>query len=450
MTMEEEKAADAGARKHYTALPAQEVRGDITVPGDKSISHRALMLGAIAEGETVVRGFLESEDCIATRRAFESMGVTVRDEADRTLRVAGVGLHGLRAPADTLDLGNSGTAIRLMMGVLAAQQFDSTLTGDASLQQRPMERVAAPLRSMGARIRTRDGKAPIEISGGAALTGIDYAQPVASAQVKSALLLAGLYASGTTTVRSPGPSRDHTERMLRSMGVPLEISDDGLTVALAGPATLSGIEIDVPADLSSAAFFIVAGCLAAKDGLWIRNVGVNPTRTGILTILSAMGARIELRNPRTAGTEPVADLYIEKSDLRGIDVPPELVPLAIDEFPVLFVAAAGARGPTIVRGAEELRHKESDRIAAMASGLTALGARVEEREAGVIIEGGRLRGGAVESYGDHRIAMAFAVASLLSDGPIEISDTAAVATSFPNFIDVAAACGLSVTERSEA
>jgi cyclohexadieny/prephenate dehydrogenase / 3-phosphoshikimate 1-carboxyvinyltransferase len=438
------------ARRDYRALPADRVGGAITVPGDKSISHRALMLGAIARGETRVRGFLESEDCVATRRALEALGVRVRDEAGGTLRITGAGPSGLTAAAGSLDLGNSGTAIRLLTGLLAGQPFDSTLTGDASLRQRPMERVAAPLRSMGAQIATHDGRAPIEISGGAALHGIDYAQPVASAQVKSALLLAGLYASGTTTVRSPGPSRDHTERMLRSMGADLDIDDDGRTVSIAGPQALTGIEIDVPGDLSSAAFFIVAGCLGATDGLLVRNVGMNPSRIGLLTILGAMGARIEIRHPRTAGTEPVADVYVERAELKGIDVPPELVPLAIDEFPILFIAAAGARGPTIVRDADELRHKESDRIAVMARGLAALGARVEEREAGLIIEGGRLRGGEVHSHGDHRVAMAFSVASLISDAPIAIHDTAAVATSFPGFLRVAAACGLSVTETAGA
>lgn len=438
-------SAGPAERKDYRAQPVDRVGGTIEVPGDKSISHRALMLGAIAEGETRVRGFLESEDCVATRRAFEALGVRIEDEPDGTLRIAGVGPAGLKPAREPLDLGNSGTAIRLLTGLLAAQPFDSILTGDASLRRRPMERVAAPLRTMGARIRTHDGKAPIEISGGARLSGIDYTLPVASAQVKSALLLAALYASGTTIVRSPGPSRDHTERMLRSMGARVDIDDGGLTVSLTGPQTLEGGEIVVPGDLSSAAFFIVAGCLGATDGLLIRNVGVNPTRNGILTILGAMGARIELRNPRVAGAEPVADLFVERSELTGIDVPPELVPLAIDEFPILFVAAAGARGRTIVRGAEELRHKESDRLTVMARGLAALGAKVEEREAGLIIEGGRLHGGEIDSHGDHRVAMSFSVASLLSDGPIEIRDTAAVATSFPSFLDVAAACGLAVT-----
>ena len=443
------RAADTAGQKSYRATPVDRVGGTIEVPGDKSISHRALMLGAIAEGETRVRGFLDSEDCVATRRAFEALGVRVADDADGTLRIDGVGPHGLHAAKGPLDLGNSGTAIRLLTGLLAAQSFDSILTGDASLRQRPMERVAAPLRSMGALIRTQDGKAPIEISGGARLHGLDYVQPVASAQVKSALLLAALYASGTTVVRSPGPSRDHTERMLRSLGVSVGTEDDGLTVAISGPQTLHGGDIEVPGDLSSAAFFIVAGCLgAAEGGLLIRNVGVNPTRNGILTILHAMGARIELRNLRTAGTEPLADLLVERSELRGIDVPPELVPLAIDEFPILFIAAAGARGATIVRGAEERRHKESDRLAAMASGLAALGGSVDEHDAGLVIDGGRLHGGEVDSLGDHRVAMSFAVASLISDGPIEIRDTAAVATSFPTFLEVAAQCGLAVTEAS--
>lgn len=435
------------ARRDYLAAPAHRIGGEIAVPGDKSISHRALMLGAIASGETRVRGFLESEDCIATRRAFEALGVRVTDEPSGDLRIQGVGPDGLRSAAAPLDLGNSGTAIRLMTGLLCSQAFDTVLTGDASLRSRPMERVAGPLRSMGAVIETLDGKAPITIHGGARLAGVDYALPVASAQVKSALLLAGMHAAGTTTVRSPGPSRDHTERMLRSMGARLETDDNGRTVSIDGPQALTGTQIDVPGDLSSAAFFLVAGCLGAEDGLLIRNVGVNPTRTGVLTILDAMGARIELRNPRLAGAEPVADLFVQKTHLKGLDIPPELVPLAIDEFPILFVAAAAANGTTIVRGAEELRHKESDRITVMVRGLAALGARVEERAAGVIIEGGRLGGGTIDSHGDHRVAMAFSVASLISDGPIEIRDTAAVATSFPGFPQLAADAGLAVEER---
>jgi 3-phosphoshikimate 1-carboxyvinyltransferase len=437
----EDTAPDRGRR--FCAHPTKEIRGRIAVPGDKSISHRALMLAAIAEGTTRIRGFLEAEDCIATRRALEALGVAIAD-ADGALQVSGAGPSGLSAPRRPLDLGNSGTAMRLMAGLLAGQPFDSELTGDASLRRRPMERVAAPLRRMGARISTHDGRAPIRIEGGAQLRGIDCELPVASAQLKSALLLAGLYARGLTVVRSPGPSRDHTERMLSALGADLDVAADGLKVAIVGPQSLTAADIDVPGDFSSAAFFIVAGCLGAHDGLTIEHVGVNPTRTGLLRILEAMGADIELRNPRNSGSEPIADLHVKAGTLKGIDVPPELVPLAIDEFPVLFIAAAGAKGKTIVRGAEELRHKESDRIAVMAAGLAALGVAVEERPDGLVVEGGRFRGGTLDSEGDHRIAMAFAVGSLISDGPIEILNTAQVATSFPEFTRVAAAAGLRI------
>jgi 3-phosphoshikimate 1-carboxyvinyltransferase len=433
-------------------MPTNRVGGRITVPGDKSISHRALMLGAVAQGTTVVRGFLASEDCLATQAAFESMGVSIDRQGD-VVRVEGVGLHGLRPPRGTLDLGNSGTAIRLLIGLLAGQSFESELTGDASLRQRPMERVAAPLRQMGARIATSDGgRPPVTIGGGASLRGIDYVLPMASAQVKSALLLAALYANGTTTVRSPGPSRDHTERMLESMGVRLERSSEGAghTVSLTGPAALRGREVLVPADFSSAAFFIVAGCLAARDGLVIENVGINPTRIGLLTILREMGADIELRNERQLGAEPVADLRVVQSDLRGIVVPPELVPLAIDEFPILFVAAAAAEGETIVSGAEELRKKETDRIAVTARALHTVGVEVEERPDGARIVGGRIRGGTVDSRGDHRIAMSFSVASLRASGPIDILSTAEVATSFPSFLEVARAAALDVRAEDRA
>jgi 3-phosphoshikimate 1-carboxyvinyltransferase len=351
-----------------------------------------------------------------------------------------------------LDLGNSGTAIRLLMGLLAGQPFDSKLTGDASLRQRPMERVAAPLRQMGARITTSAGGCPpVGIEGGATLRAIDYQLPMASAQVKSALLLAALAANGTTTVRSPGPSRDHTERMLASMGVRLEEGSDGLghTVSLRGPAVLRGREVLVPADFSSAAFFIVAGCLAARDGLLIENVGVNDTRTGLLTVLREMGARIELRDERSLGAERVADVWVGQSELKGIVVPPELVPLAIDEFPVLFIAAAAAQGETVVSGADELRKKETDRIAVMARALTAVGVDVEERPDGARIVGGRMRGGTVDSRGDHRVAMAFAVASCCAGEPIEILSTAEVATSFPSFLDVASAAGLKIAAEDD-
>ncbi len=437
----------------FLASPVNRVGGRLTVPGDKSISHRALMLGAIAEGKTTVRGFLASEDCLATQAALEAMGVAIERQEDGVVRIDGVGPHGLRTPSKMLDLGNSGTAIRLLMGLLAGQAFDSTLTGDASLRQRPMERVAAPLRQMGARIATSDGgRPPVAVGGGAKLRGIDYQLPMASAQVKSALLLAALFASGTTTVRSPGPSRDHTERMLESMGVRLDCSSDGVghTASLAGPAMLRGGEVRVPADFSSAAFFMVAGCLAARDGLTIENVGINPTRTGLLTILREMGARIELRNERLVGAEPVADIEVLQSDLRGVVVRPELVPLAIDEFPILFIAAAAAKGTTVVSGAAELRKKETDRIAVMARALEAVGIEVEEQPDGARIVGGRLRGGTVDSRGDHRIAMSFAVASLRAEAPIEILSTAEVATSFPNFLEVARAAGLDVAGEDRA
>jgi len=428
-------------------MPTNRVGGRITVPGDKSISHRALMLGAIAEGTTVVRGFLASEDCLATQAALEAMGVAIERRPDGLVRIEGVGPHGLQVPSKILDLGNSGTGIRLLLGLLAGQRFDSKLTGDASLQKRPMERVAAPLRKMGARIATAEGgRPPVVISGGARLHGIDYQLPMASAQVKSALLLAALFADGATTVHSPGPSRDHTERMLESMGVKLGRTAEGAghTVTLTGPATLRGREVLVPADFSSASFFIVAACLAARDGLVIENVGINPTRTGLLTILREMGAQIELRNERNLGAEPVADLWVVQSELRGIVVDPELVPLAIDEFPILFIAAAAAKGETIVSGAEELRKKETDRIAVMARALEAVGVAVEERPDGARIVGGRIGGGTIDSRGDHRIAMSFAVASLRAAGPIEILNTAEVATSFPTFLDVAEAAGLKI------
>lgn len=405
------------------------------------------MLGAIAQGTTIVHGFLESEDCLATRAALTAMGVVIERRADGVVRIEGVGPHGLEAPRAMLDLGNSGTAIRLLMGLLAGQRFDTKLTGDASLQQRPMERVAAPLRQMGARIETgAGGRPPVAIGGGARLHGIDYTLPMASAQVKSALLLAGLAAEGTTTVHSPGPSRDHTERMLQSMGARLEETSVGAghTVALTGPVTLRGAEVLVPGDFSSAAFFIVAGCLAARDGLVIENVGINPTRIGLLTILREMGARIALRNERRLGAEPVADLEIVQSELHGIVVPPELVPLAIDEFPILFIAAAAAKGETIVTGADELRKKETDRIAVMARALEAVGVEIEERPDGARIVGGPIRGGTIDSRGDHRIAMSFAVASVRASESIEILSTAEVATSFPNFLDVARATGLRI------
>jgi len=421
------------------------VAGTIDVPGDKSISHRAVLLGSIADGATTVRGFLRGEDCMATLAAMQALGVRV-DDHDDTLRIHGVGRFGLRPAAAPLDLGNSGTALRLLAGILAAQNFDSELTGDASLRQRPMERIAEPLREMGATITTTAGCAPLRIGACSGLHGIDYALPVASAQIKSALLLAGLWAQGRTTIRSPGPSRDHTERMLLATGVRLEQLPGGV-VTLHGPADLSPLEIEVPGDFSSAAFFLVAGLIAAERGLLIRSVGINPTRTGLLAILRQMGGRVELRNQTERGAEPVADLYVERSDLRGVDIRGDAVALSIDELPVLCVAAACAKGLTTISDAAELRHKESDRISVMARGLRAVGIDVAEKPDGMSITGGSIAGGTVDSCGDHRVAMSFAVASLAAQQAIEIRNTAEVATSFPGFVELANSVGFDLEGR---
>jgi 3-phosphoshikimate 1-carboxyvinyltransferase len=430
----------------YLARPARMIQGSLRVPGDKSISHRALMLGAIAEGTTEISGFLASEDCLATLAALRSLGVAIERPAETDVRVAGVGRAGLSAPPAALDMGNAGTAMRLSMGLLCGQSFDSTLIGDSSLMRRPMERVAQPLRSMGAHIETRDGRPPVGIHGGAHLSAIDYRMPIASAQVKSALLLAALYAEGTSRITEPAPTRDHTERMLRGFGVTVE--REGGCVSLAGGAQLTGSKIAVPGDFSSAAFFIVAGCLAAANGLIIRGVGVNETRTGLLDMLSLMGADIRIEPREEAGPEPIADIHVRASALRGIRVPEHLVPLSIDEFPVFFIAAAAARGETVVTGASELRVKESDRLAVMAAGLAAVGIECDLLPDGIRIQGGTMRGGRIDSHGDHRIAMAFAIASLVAREPIEIDDVANVATSFPGFPALAREAGLDLTERA--
>ena len=427
----------------YRVEPVERVAGSITVPGDKSISHRAVMFGALAQGRTHVRGFLEGEDCLATIRIVEHLGARVERPAANEVLVDGVGLRGLRAPAAPLDMGNAGTAMRLFMGLLSAQPFDSTLVGDASLMRRPMERAARPLRGMGALIDTEDGRPPVRIRGGARLHGIRYEMPVASAQVKSAVLLAGLYAEGATTVLEPAVTRDHSERMLQSFGVEVRARDG--EVSLSPPAALQGTALQVPGDISSAAFFLVAGCLGAREAFTIRDVGVNPTRTGIFELLALMGADLRLIHHRSWGREPVADIEVRPSQLRGVRVPERLVPLAIDEFPAFFVAAACAEGETLVTGAEELRVKESDRIAAMARGFEVLGVEHEVMPDGMRILGGRpFRGGTIDSRGDHRVAMAFAVASLRATAPIEILDTANVATSFPGFEVVANSVGLRI------
>lgn len=421
----------------WRVRPAGPLAGELHVPGDKSISHRALLAGAVAESPLVVNGFLAGGDCLATRRAVESLGVLVEELPDGSLRVTPP--PRLRPPREALDLGNAGTGIRLLMGLLAGQRIPAVLTGDASLRKRPMERVAEPLRRMGARIETTSGFPPVSLLASEALSGIEWDLPVASAQVKSALLFAGLAARGHTTVRQPAPTRDHTERMFAALGCKVEWGPWG--AGLAGPVRLAGGRISVPGDFSSAAFFLVAGLLAAGDGpLVLRGVGVNPTRTGLLDVLRAMGGRIELSAERDEGSEPIADLSVRACELKGIDVPPELVPLAIDEFPALFVAAAFAHGRTRVRGAEELRVKESDRLAVMARGLAALGVRVRELKDGIEIEGGSVSPGSVHSAGDHRVAMAFAMAGCRV--PIDVHDVDNVATSFPGFEAIAAAVGL--------
>lgn len=430
-------------RLDWTTSPARGLHGEIRVPGDKSVSHRAIMLSALADGTSRIRGFLEGEDTRATARIFGQVGVRIDAPSPGERVVHGVGLRGLRAPEAVLDCGNSGTAMRLLCGLMAGQGFDSILAGDASLSRRPMGRVTEPLASMGAVIGTTDaGTPPLRVRGGRALRGIGFASPIASAQVKSAVLLAGLYAEGETVVTEPRPTRDYTERMLRAFGWPVEFEPG--RVRLGGGHALHAADIDVPADFSSAAFFIVAAGIVPGSELVLRNVGMNPRRTGLLHVLRAMGADVTESNARDAGGEPVADLVVRYAPLRGIEVPVEHVADMIDEFPALFVAAASAKGVTTIRGAEELRVKESDRIAVMAAGLRALGGRVEETPDGAAIEGGTLHGGTAESRGDHRIAMALAVAGAVAGGKTTIRDCANVATSFPGFAALANGCGLAV------
>ncbi|NGP54611.1 3-phosphoshikimate 1-carboxyvinyltransferase [Thioalkalivibrio sp. XN8] len=421
------------------ARPSGPLRGLVAVPGDKSVSHRVMLLGAVASEPLEAAGFLRSADCLATRRAVELLGAEVEDLPDGRVRVTPP--KALRDPPAPLDFGNSGTGLRLMTGLLAGRRIEAELTGDASLCRRPMERVAAPLRLMGAVLDTTDGRPPVRIGRAGPLQALEYDLSVASAQVKSALLLAGLSAGGRTLVRQPAITRDHTERMLAALGCPVEMGPWG--AAVTGPCRPRGGSVVVPGDFSSAAFFIVAGLLAAGDDpLVVSGVGLNPTRTGLLEILRLMGARIEVRNRRETCGEEVADLGVWRSELRGIDVPAELVPLAIDEFPVLFVAAALARGTTRVRGAEELRVKESDRLGVMARALAATGITVAEHPDGLDIEGGVLRGGTVDSAGDHRVAMAFAVAAARAAAPIRILDVANVATSYPGFAADATRLGI--------
>ena len=427
----------------YSVFPSNEILGEILVPGDKSISHRAIMLASIAEGRSSIKGFLESADCMATLDAFKKMGVAVEQVSTGKLQITGLGKNGLRAPQGQLDLGNSGTSMRLLTGLLCGQGFTVKLVGDASLMSRPMQRIRDPLAQMGANIIIApDGTPPIEIKPVEHLNAISYQLPVASAQVKSAILLAGLYAQGITQVIETKLTRDHTERMLQSFAYPIDIRSEGIFIE--GGSQLLATEICVPTDISSAAFFIVAACIASKGEVTLHNVGINPTRTGVLEVLKAMNANIEVHNQGMFGGEPVASVTARSSQLIGIDVPPKLVPAAIDEFPIICIAAACAQGVTRITQAGELRVKESDRIAQMAKGLQTLGITVDEFTDGLNIHGGDFAGGNISSGDDHRVAMAFTIASLRAQATIEIQDCENVATSFPGFVETACSAGLHI------
>ena len=415
------------------------LHGIITVPGDKSISHRAIMLGALADGTTRITGFLMGEDCLSTIDCFRKMGVEI-EVGEREVLVHGVGLHGLKQPAEPLYTGNSGTTTRLLCGILAGQRFEVQLSGDASIQKRPMGRVITPLREMGAKIEGIQGNyCPLTMYPSTQLHGITYELPVASAQLKSAVLLAGLYASGQTCVVEPAPSRDHTERMLRALGVSVET--DGNVITLTPPARLTAKDVTVPSDISSAAFFLVAGAIVPNSELTIQNVGVNPTRTGILDVLRDMGADITISNYRD-DVEPICDLTVRSSKLHGTTIGGDVIPRLIDELPVLAVAAAFAEGRTVIRDAQELKVKESNRIAAMVSELSKAGAAVSETEDGMVIDGGKpLHGAAFETYNDHRIAMSMAVCALGCIGQSEILHPDVVAISYPDFFDTLSTLG---------
>jgi 3-phosphoshikimate 1-carboxyvinyltransferase len=431
---------------NFIVQPGGCLQGQIRVPGDKSISHRSIMLGSLANGTTHVKGFLEAEDALATLQAFRDMGVQIQGPENGELTIQGVGMKGLKAPSKPLNVGNSGTSMRLLSGLLAGQSFDSTLTGDESLSKRPMKRVTNPLAEMGAEIDTTEtGTSPLHIKGGKTLHGIDYAMPMASAQVKSCVILAGLYAYGETSVTEPAPTRDHTERMLSGFGYPVERNGNKVTVNSKG--LLTACKIDVPSDISSAAFFLVGASIAEGSDVLLKHVGLNPTRTGVIDILKLMGADIETSNHSVIGGEPVADIKVRSSHLKGIAIPPELVPLAIDEFPVLFIAAACAKGQTVLTNAQELRVKECDRIQVMADGLQTLGIDAVATDDGMIIQGGQLGGGEVESHDDHRIAMSFAIAGLCANAPITIQDCANVNTSFPPFVQLATDLGLVIESK---
>lgn len=410
--------------------------GDIEVPGDKSVSHRAVILSSIAEGYSRIRNFLDAEDCMSTLNAMRAAGVEIEASGD-CITVNGAGLRGLREPEDVIDAGNSGTTARLLAGLLAGQDFFSVITGDRYLRKRPMGRVVEPLTMMGAKIWGRDGgnRLPLAIKG-SSLRGVAYRSPVASAQLKSSLLLAGITAEGVTTVYEPSPSRDHTERMLLAMGAKAGRSEDG-GFYVEGGCALRAADIEVPGDISSAAYFIVAALILEGSEVRIRNVGINRTRTGVLDILKGMGGDISFENEREAAGEPVADIVVRSSSLRGVEIYGDVIPRAIDEIPVIAVAASAAEGTTTIRDAAELRVKESDRIRSIADELAKFGVDVEEMDDGLVIEGRQmLRGAPVSSHGDHRIAMSMAVAGMKAEGETMIEGAGCVGISFPAFFDM--------------
>ena len=429
----------------FVTSHSKSLSGSIRVPGDKSISHRSIMLGSIATGTTRVSGFLQGEDSLATLNAFKEMGVSIERKGSDVI-IQGVGMYGLKMPTNSLNLGNSGTSIRLMSGLLSAQSFNSELCGDKSLSKRPMGRVIEPLRQMGADISGPNSMPPLSINGGKTLSAIEYTLPVASAQIKSCILLAGLYSKGSTTVIENGISRDHTERMLRGFGY--EVQTSANKISIEGGGSLKACNIEVPSDISSAAFFMVAACISDDADIVLEAVNINPTRTGVIDILKLMGGNVELSNERVDAGELIADIRVRSSNLKGIQIPKKLVPLAIDEFPAIFIAASCADGETLLRGAKELRVKESDRIQVMADGLTSLGIINNVLEDGIRIVGGKFKEqtAPIESHHDHRISMAFAIASVSSDSDIKIEGVDNVKTSFPNFVALANSIGMSVTE----
>jgi len=429
----------------FLVSPCNSLSGVITIPGDKSISHRAIMMGSIANGVTKVSGFLEGNDSLATLKSFQQMGVNIEQSGSK-LTIKGLGMHGLKAPTKPLNLGNSGTSIRLMSGLLSAQSFDSELCGDESLSKRPMDRIIDPLRQMGAKIYGVNSKPPLSISGNQPLKAITYELPIASAQIKSCLLLAGLYAEGETCIVENVTTRDHTERMLRGFGYQVTCSDNCIT--LDGGGELEACDIDIPSDISSAAFFMVAASIAENADLTLKAININPTRTGIIEILKLMGADITISNETEMAGEKTADIQVRSADLKGIEIPNELVPLAIDEFPVLFIAASCAEGETLLTGAKELRVKESDRIQVMADGLKILGIKTEVLDDGIHIQGGQFSkpSAPIKSHHDHRVSMSFVVASAACNFDIKIEGVDNVKTSFPNFVELANTIGANIKE----